>query len=173
LSYLLTRLFPLVALAALGLVLGGLLSNRVPLTQPPGLEKRLMTYLTRNLAETSEDPELPELKLRRYPVSADRLYQVAQQAVSDLGWDLAATSDERKTLGAVVTSRLWRFRDDVTARAIADGKRSSLLHIRSRSRVGKGDLGANISHILDLQAAIEERLGERSRGSGSKAPTTS
>jgi Protein of unknown function (DUF1499) len=162
LSYFLTRLVPLIALAALGLVIGGLLSNRVPLTQPPGLEKRLMTYLTRNFAETSENSEFPELKLRRYPVSADRLYQVAQQAVSDLGWDLAATSDDRKTLGAVVTSRLWRFRDDVTARALADGKRSSVLKIRSRSRVGKGDLGANIRHILDLQAAVAARLGESS-----------
>jgi uncharacterized protein (DUF1499 family) len=159
--FVLTKVLPLVALAGLGLVLGGLLSNRVPLTKPPGLEKRLATYLTKNVAETSEDAAFPELRLRRYPVSADRLYEVTQRAVAALGWRLSATSDQRKTLGAVVTSPLWRFKDDVTARAVPEGPQASALHIRSRSRIGKGDLGANLRHVLDLQAAVDRALTAR------------
>ncbi len=163
-SFFLTKLLPVLAVVAVGLLAGGLFSNRVPLTQPPGLEKRLATYLTKNVAETAENSEFPELQVRRYPVSAGRLYRVAQEAVADLGWELVATSDDRKTLGAVVTSRLWQFQDDLTARAVPDGAQASLLHIRSRSRVGKGDLGANIRHILDLEARVAARLKKGAAG---------
>jgi hypothetical protein len=158
LSLLFGKVLALISVAGLGLLAGGLWGNRVPLASPPGPAMRLMTYLTQNVAETSEDPVFPELRIRGFPVSAERLYRVAQRAVAELGWQLSETHAERATLRAVITSRLWRFEDDLVAQAVAEGPEASTLHIRSRSRVGKGDLGANLRHILDLQDAVAASL---------------
>jgi len=49
----------------------------------------------------------------------------------------------------VVETRLWRFRDDVEVKLIP-GERGTEIHVRSASRVGKGDFGTNTRHILSL-----------------------
>jgi hypothetical protein len=48
-----------------------------------------------------------------------------------------------------VVSVLFRFRDDVSIRTETT-ERGTLLHARSASRVGKGDLCANARHLLAL-----------------------
>ena len=154
---LLLKLLAFGAIAATALLVGGLLANRVPLTKPPGLERRLLTYLTANVAQTAENSSFPELRPRAYGIPAQRLYALVQEAVRGLGWEVVATSDERLAVGAVVTTPLWRFKDDVTVRVTPGEGGKSLLSVRSASRVGKGDLGANTRHILDLYDAIDAR----------------
>lgn len=154
---LLLKLTAFGAIAATALLVGGLVANRVPLTKPPGLERRLLTYFTANVAETAENSPFPELRPQAYRVPAERLYALVQEAVGELGWQVVATSDERLAVGAVVTTPVWRFKDDVTVRVTPGDRGQSVLHVRSASRAGKGDLGANTRHILDLYDAIDRR----------------
>jgi uncharacterized protein (DUF1499 family) len=141
----------------LALLAGGLLGNRVPLLDPPGVAARLRIYLTTHVAETSPRPRLPELAEPRYPVSPERLYDAVGAAIDALAWSRTSdpsTGEHR----AVVTTRLLRFRDDLTARVVADGEGGSRLAVRSVSRVGRGDLGANARHAVDLLAAVSRAL---------------
>jgi uncharacterized protein (DUF1499 family) len=134
------------------LLLGaGLLLNRPPLLAPPGPIERLKTYLTTNVAETRE--QHPFFELRPSLVAAEM--KTAQEAVvtamRSLGWrEIRATNGEVR---AVVVSALFRFRDDVTVRLDAT-EGSTVLHARSSSRIGKGDLGANARHLQVLFAQV-------------------
>ena len=49
----------------------------------------------------------------------------------------------------VVTSRLWRFKDDVEIELEGD-----VVHVRSASRVGHGDMGVNRARVEALRKAL-------------------
>lgn len=141
-------------LAALGVavILTGLVLNRPPLFDAPGIGVRLKTYFTTHTAELRDGHAFPELRLRRDARAPEVLLADAKRAVQMLGWTLEQNGDAG-SLHAVVTSRLWRFKDDVYITVRGDA-RGSELYIRSESRVGRGDLAANERHVLDLLAAM-------------------
>lgn len=144
-------------LLGLLLIVAALLANRVPLTEPPGLALRLKTYLTMHHAVTGLNPGFPELHSRDYPLPAGEVYAAARASVSALGWVILSDDAAQGRLHALVISRLWRFKDDVVVvvEAIPAGARVTA---NAQSRVGRGDLGANLRHILDLHAALDARL---------------
>jgi len=137
--------------------------NRPMLFDPPGFTKRLSIYLKYNTAETTADPVLPELRIRRYRASDDAMKTAVERTLRSLPrWKVIL---EEKDLGAYrveVTSLIWRFRDDlsVLVTGTADGERE--VYVYSASRVGRGDFGANRAHILTFYEELERRLKENS-----------
>ena len=154
---LLYGLIPLIVLALI-LVAGGLAGNRLPLTEPPGLAYRLKTYLTTNVAVTSPDSPFPELRPVTYPVAAQQLFDVVEAACRQLGWFVETAEREGGTLNVVITTPLWRFKDDMWIRVNPGIEGGSTLTIRASSRVGRADLGANARHILDLLDVIHSSV---------------
>jgi hypothetical protein len=136
------------------LLVAGILANRLPLTDPPGLATRLSTYLNTNIAETTEDSPFAELRLRRYEAPDGLLFDVARRAAQNLKWEITSLDAEKKEIQAVVTTKIWKFKDDVAIQVRAGQPSGSVVWVRSSSRVGKGDLGANTRHVMDLIAAI-------------------
>jgi uncharacterized protein (DUF1499 family) len=57
----------------------------------------------------------------------------------------------------VATTRLFKFKDDVTITITGEGA-VSVVNVRSKSRIGKGDLGANARRIRAFQAELAKRL---------------
>lgn len=81
------------------------------------------------------------------------------RAVSKLpNWSIV--DNEGNVLRAVRTTRLLRFKDDITVKAYP-GKRPghSRLEIYSASRLGKSDLGQNPRNLRELVGALESELG--------------
>jgi uncharacterized protein (DUF1499 family) len=154
LSGLLQVVFFLVLLGV-ALIAAGVISNRLPLTEPPGLWTRLSTYLNTNVAETQENSPFPELRLRRYEAPPELLFDVARRAAQNLKWEITVLDAAKKEIQAVVTSKIWGFKDDVTIQIQPAQPSGNFLWIRSASRVGKGDLGANTRHVLDLIQAVD------------------
>jgi uncharacterized protein (DUF1499 family) len=153
----LTVSFAIISILVLGLIAGGLIANRPPMMDPPGLWARLVTYLGTHVAETRSDHPFPELRPRFYALPPDRLYATAREAIAGLGWGIASEDPEGVCLTAVVKSALWRFKDDVVV-CVEPTEGGSTLRLRASSRIGRGDLAANTRHLLDLYAAIEQRL---------------
>lgn len=58
-------------------------------------------------------------------------------------------------LHAVYTTRLMRFRDDLEARLDPE---AGVIHVRSASRLGHSDLGANRKRVEKLRAAFADAL---------------
>ena len=145
-----------IVLAPAVLLAGAILLNRVPLTGPPGFVERLKTYLGQNVAELRPDAGFPELRPVLYPIKPGLLCQQIPPALDALGWQWQELPNDCR-YHAVVTTPLLGFKDDVSIGVEAVGDSSSRLIVVSGSRVGRGDLGANIRHVLDLVRTIEEQ----------------
>ena len=76
-------------------------------------------------------------------------------------WTVVAADKDTGTIAAVATTRLLRFKDDVTIRVRAEGA-TSRIDVRSRSRVGRGDLGTNARRIRRFLDAVRARGGSLS-----------
>ncbi|MFT6143398.1 MAG: hypothetical protein ACJAZO_000963 [Myxococcota bacterium] len=61
-------------------------------------------------------------------------------------WEVVHTDSDTLQLEAVCTTSLLRFKDDVCIRVTADGD-GARVDMRSRSRLGKHDFGANADRI--------------------------
>lgn len=111
---------------------------------------------TTNVAETTAgaaDPRLRPLELAR-PLDDAAALIVA--AAADLPrWEHLgrAEADGAVRLSFTRTTRIFRFVDDVTV-SIEDRGTVRVVHARSASRVGRGDLGQNPRNIAELFAAV-------------------
>ena len=128
-----------------------LLLNRLPWLDPPGPAARLRLYLTTNVAETRLDHVRPELRPLTLPLPERQVREQVLQAIERLGW--LEPREANGVLHALVVTPLLRFKDDVEVRfePAPDGIR---VQVRSASRVGRGDLGANTRHVMDLLAQL-------------------
>lgn len=132
------------------LLSAGIIANRLPLTDPPGLGARLWVYLNTNVAEMNAEATFSELRPQRYEAPPELLFDIARRAVLSLKWEITHLDVEKKEIQAVVTTKVWRFKDDVTIHVRPGQPSGSTVWMRSASRVGKGDLGANTRHVLDF-----------------------
>lgn len=161
-----TLLKLLLVLLALGVALaaGALLLNRLPWAQPPGATQRLITYLTTNVAATRADSPFPELRTHRYPLERMPLFLAVNTAVAELGWEVAERDVEAGTLHAVVVTRWLRFKDDVEIRVVP-GEDTTAVEVRSASRIGRGDFGANTRHVMDFYARLDQVVNRKTNAS--------
>jgi uncharacterized protein (DUF1499 family) len=95
-------------------------------------------------------PDIVPLKLAMSTASA---YAKALSVVKEKGWKIVADDPADGRIEATATTRWFGFKDDVIVRVLpaAGGSR---LDMRSVSRVGKSDVGANAKRIRDFFAAI-------------------
>lgn len=136
-----------------------ILKNGVPVSAPPGIWARLSTYLTTNVAETRDDHPFAELRTRHFDLESDALLARVAAAVDRLGWSRADDVNPT-TVRAEVRTPLLGFTDDLEAEVTGVGDGRSILRVRSASRIGRGDLGANAGHILKLFDAVDRVSGQ-------------
>ena len=91
-------------------------------------------------------------------VAAEQALDEAAAVARQLGWEVVAVDRRRGVLEAIDTTFWFRFKDDVVVRVRAIGASRSRLDVRSKSRVGRGDLGANARRIRMFTAALRARL---------------
>ena len=81
-------------------------------------------------------------------VPPEKLYAVALEtarAVPD--WEITAQDDKGLTFEGVATTTVYRFRDDFIVRVTPTDGGGSQLDMRSKSRLGRSDLGVNAQRI--------------------------
>ena len=76
----------------------------------------------------------------------DRVFQRALDAARSLGWDVAASDAKTGRIEATDTTTWWGFKDDVVVRVRPEGE-GTRVDVRSMSRVGRSDLGANAARV--------------------------
>ncbi len=112
---------------------------------------------TINDVRTGGTPQYADLQPQRFAQPYDRVFEAALATARAEGWDVTTNDRERGEIAAVATTRFLRFKDDVTISVTHDGD-GALVNVRSHSRVGKGDLGANARRIRRFQADLAHRL---------------
>jgi uncharacterized protein (DUF1499 family) len=118
-------------------------------TSPPDIDRRLRE------AQVRAYPTVKTMVLESEPEEA---FQLVLRAVKALKWRVIEEirPDDRRGLGqieAIDETRLLRFRDDITIRFRWTGSETRV-DIRSASRIGRHDLGANAARILRLMQQV-------------------
>lgn len=95
----------------------------------------------------------PDLKTLETTEDPPHAFEHAKTVATSLGWEIYAADGATGNIEAVDTTRLWGFKDDVVIRIRARGT-GSIVDLRSVSRVGHGDIGANANRIRKFAAAF-------------------
>jgi len=100
-------------------------------------------------------PDLAPLSLR---VPPDRAFAMVEATAKALGWQVSAVVPAEGRLEATDTTKWFGFKDDIVVR-VAPTLDGSRVDIRSVSRLGQSDLGANARRIHAFLAALSARAG--------------
>jgi len=96
----------------------------------------------------------PDLRTQRLELPPEQAFERALEAAREMGWEIVAADPASGRIEATATTLWFGFKDDVVIRIRPDAG-GSRVDVRSVSRVGKGDAGANAERIR----AYLERLG--------------
>lgn len=115
-----------------------------------------------NDVRTGETPQYPDIQPQRFNRPAEFVFGIALAIAKDSGWEIRLTealpgAPGQGTIEATATTRLFKFKDDVTITVTSEGS-ESVVNVRSKSRIGKGDLGTNARRIRAFQAELAKRL---------------
>jgi len=95
--------------------------------------------------------EIAPLKMAVEPGAAfARVFEVANGMKT---WEITLADPGRGVIEGVDTSWLFRFKDDFVIEVRPEGS-GAAVHMRSKSRVGRGDVGANAARIRDFFARV-------------------
>ena len=97
----------------------------------------------------------PDLAPIDVPTTVVDTFERTKRAMEGFGWEIVYADAETGRIEATDTSRLWRFVDDIVVR-IRPRAAGSRVDVRSKSREGRGDLGANAARIRRLREALQE-----------------
>ncbi len=88
----------------------------------------------------------PDIGPRMLAMAPREAFNRALAAAEAMGWEVVGRDAAAGTIEAVDTTRWFGFRDDIAIRVSA-ADAGSRLDVRSKSRVGRSDLGTNAQRI--------------------------
>lgn len=111
-----------------------------------------------------EGEAVAEQQRRAYPEVRPLMFSAPPSAVFDdalttargLGWEIVAADREQGRIEATATTRWFGFEDDVVIRVMSAAG-ITRVDVRSVSRVGRGDMGANARRIRSYLQRLRER----------------
>jgi hypothetical protein len=97
----------------------------------------------------------PDLQTMLSEMTIDEVFDRALQVAADMGWEIYHQDRNAGVIEAVDTTAIMAFQDDVVIR-VRSNARGTLLDLRSVSRVGIGDIGANAKRIRAFQQKFDQ-----------------
>ncbi|MEM7691325.1 MAG: DUF1499 domain-containing protein [Pseudomonadota bacterium] len=109
------------------------------------------------------NPDVIEMQTQAYPDLAPftspqayaSTYNLALTTARELGWEITREDPNAGYIEAVETTSIMQFKDDVVIR-VRTSEEGSLVDLRSVSRVGQSDLGANAARIQRFLSALAD-----------------
>ncbi|CAN5646966.1 hypothetical protein BH23PSE2_BH23PSE2_02920 [soil metagenome] len=95
---------------------------------------------------TQQRAGYPELQPLLLDLPVDAAFARAQQAAEQMGWEIVAADPGNRRIEATDTTFWFGFKDDVVVRVRPEGE-GSRIDVRSVSRMGGSDVGANAARI--------------------------
>jgi uncharacterized protein (DUF1499 family) len=111
---------------------------------------------------TDYDAKTAELQKQNYPdigpmhleLPPAQAFDRALAAARGEGWEIVASDPAQGRLEATATTFWFGFKDDIVVRIAAEGN-GSRVDVRSLSRIGKSDVGANARRIRAYLAKVK------------------
>ncbi|MGE0886311.1 MAG: DUF1499 domain-containing protein [Blastocatellales bacterium] len=112
-----------------------------------------------NDVKTGQTPEYADIQPQKFNQPLEKVCGEALAVSQAMGWELRESKRDSTgcVIEAIATTRLFKFKDDVTV-TITNDNSVTIVNVRSKSRIGKGDLGTNARRIRTFQADLAKRL---------------
>lgn len=98
----------------------------------------------------------PDVRPLELPLPVDEAFATAFALVEERGWEVLSADPAESQIEAIATSRLFGFEDEV-AICVTETDTGARIDMRSRSRLGQIDRGANARRIEAYLADLEAR----------------
>jgi uncharacterized protein (DUF1499 family) len=95
----------------------------------------------------------PEVKPLIVASPPERVYPKMLAAAEAMGWAIVSSDPAAGRIEATATVPWWGFKDDIVVVMSPDGS-GTRVDVRSKSRVGKSDLGVNAARIQEYLGKI-------------------
>ncbi|MGS2721141.1 DUF1499 domain-containing protein [Paraglaciecola aestuariivivens] len=99
----------------------------------------------------------PELQTQTFAYPADKVFAAALTTLGAMGLEVIAVEENEGRIEAVDTTRWFGFKDDLVIRIQSEGQ-ITLFDARSKSRVGRSDVGKNAERLTELINKVQARL---------------
>lgn len=134
----------------------------------PGTAGRLVSELQEEAEqkEAGKGTVYPKMETLYFNQSPAEVAAVAERIIDRRGWDIVFTGETGREMGdelqidATATSGWFGFKDDIAVR-LRPVEGATAVDIRSISRVGLSDLGANSTRVYGLMIELEDRADGR------------
>lgn len=97
-------------------------------------------------AAAAQAAQFPDIKPINSTLGKTEAFNRALDVANDMGLEIIAQDSSSGIIEAVASTRFFKFQDDVIIR-ISDNGTSSIVDIRSHSRVGRSDRGKNAERV--------------------------
>jgi uncharacterized protein (DUF1499 family) len=98
----------------------------------------------------------PDIKPHLLALAREQAFDRALAAGRAMGWEIVEANVAAGRIEATATTAWFGFKDDVVVR-VTPQPNGSRVDVRSLSRVGIGDIGANAARIRAYLAAVKAR----------------
>lgn len=118
---------------------------------------RNYTYIDANYKKQLEG--YPNLRALVCPFEKIKCFQLVLDVANGFSdWKIVDASEVEARLEATATTPILRFKDDIVIEVRALDANHAI-HMRSKSRLGKGDLGANAKRIKTFFEKLTAKFG--------------
>ncbi len=134
------------------------------LKNPPEFVAMLVVRgISDNPLDRKDPTDLATLQQAAYPglvpmlidQDASQVFDQVHALVTARGWEVVSASAQQGRIEATATTPIMGFKDDIVIR-IRGESGGTMVDMRSVSRVGKSDLGANAKRIEEFMAALRD-----------------
>ncbi len=109
-------------------------------------------YLDDGTAETQAEA-YPDIQTLVIDAAPDQVFANALSAAEAMDWEIVASMPSEGRIEATASTSFVGFKDDVVIRVQADSD-GTRVDVRSKSRIGKGDMGVNAARIREYSAKL-------------------
>ena len=102
----------------------------------------------------------PDLGPLETPMERTRVHAAARDAMTRAGWRIVGDDVAAGRLEAIATTRWFRFKDDIVVRLRDRPDGGTRVDVRSKSRLGRSDLGTNARRVRTYLAHLRSVVGE-------------
>lgn len=99
-------------------------------------------------------PDIKTLEVDNWPTL---VFEDALETARAQGWEIVEASESQGRIEATATTLWFGFKDDVVIRIRGDND-GSVIDVRSKSRIGLSDVGANAARIRGYLDDLQQRL---------------
>lgn len=96
---------------------------------------------------TQQQAAYPDIRPLILDLAPDAAFRTALQAAEQMGWTIVAADSVQRRIEATDRTFWFGFRDDVVVRLTQVDANRTVVDVRSKSRVGRGDAGTNARRV--------------------------